>query len=178
METTALVPVGKKRTSKKPPRRTTKNRQTTKRDRAVADLVGLAGEIHVFRMLQRQYGTERIQASSWVSTNSLHCFPGNRSTVDDGKGYDFEFWIGRKRHLVEVKSTVADEPGFEMGQSEVRAAMEAARKTRDPYLVIRVSFALDETPTAEVLPNPFNPRHAAIFRFDGAGMRVRYKRKG
>ena len=138
------------------------------------DLLGLAGEIHAFRALQREYGSESLSAANWVSENSRYCFPNN--DCDDRVGYDFELTVGGKRLLVEVKATQDDSEVLNLGETEVRAALDAARHRRK-YILLRVSHALSATPRLEVLPNPYDPKSAKYYSFEEAGMRIRFHRQ-
>lgn len=55
--------------------------------KSMENLIGLSGEIHAFRMLQNTYGTSAVSPTSWISGNSVHVFPDNKT--DDGRGCDF-----------------------------------------------------------------------------------------
>lgn len=134
-------------------------------------LIGLVGEIIAYRMLQRRFG-ERITPSCWVSENSLHRFPGN--VVNDGLGYDFRIVDTRRIWHIEVKSSSGDDGGFELGSSEMRFAMEAAKQGKR-FQILHIREALSGTPSAHFLPNPFGAKGHGLFSFDEAGMRVRYK---
>lgn len=144
--------------------------------KAIDELVGLAGEIHVFRMLKRKYGEEALPASAWVSGNSLRVFPFNQA--DDTKGCDFAFTVKGRQFRVEVKASIGDDDGFTMGSSEIRLAMELGSKgkrRKEDFVLVHVKHALSDSPVAVVLPNPYDPKHAGTFIIDEADARVRYK---
>lgn len=144
--------------------------------KAVDELIGLAGEIFVFEMLQRQYGSDAVTASSWISSNSRYVFEDN--AVDDGAGCDFAFTARGRSYKVEVKSTSGDEPSFNLGSSEIALAMEMASKKRAPrerFVLIHVMKVLSPEPEAVVLPNPYDAKSSGIFRIDRADARVEYR---
>lgn len=73
----ALLPVKlpKSKDAKKNP--SPPNKKQPRQTKAVDELVGLAGEIFVYQMLQQRYGNDVISSSSWVSENSKYVFPHN-----------------------------------------------------------------------------------------------------
>ena len=177
-KTTILLPVkppkGKDH-EKNPPLPTKRQPRQTK---AVDELVGLAGEIFVFRMLQQRYGNEVVSSSSWVSENSKYVFPHNQA--DDSRGCDFAFTIKGKQHRVEVKSSSGDDDSFTLGSSEIALAMDIASKKRgrrELFMLIHVKNALSVSPHAVVLPNPYEPKYTGMFSIEKADARVRYKPK-
>lgn len=140
------------------------------------DLIGLAGEIHVYRALQAQYGNGVVGPANWVSSNSLFRFAGN--VADDGLGYDLQLTVERRRWLIEVKATASDSEMIEMGQSQVQTAMTCAHKRSTRYVIARVLNALSDQPKIEFLPNPYHPSSAPFYDFRNAGMRLTYRRSG
>jgi hypothetical protein len=158
------------------PKSPTKKRP--RQTKAVDELVGLAGEIFVYEMLQRTYGAEVVSSSSWISENSRYVFPHN--PVDDGKGCDFIFTVKGKPHRIEVKATSGDDEVFSLGSSEIVLAMELARKKRgrrDVFIIVHVLNALTDKPRAVVLPNPYETKYAGMFSIETADARVRYTPK-
>ncbi len=146
--------------------------------KAVDELVGLAGEIFVFKMLQLRYGSEVVSSSSWVSENSKFVFPHN--LADDRRGYDFTFSVRGKLHRIEVKSSSGDDESFTIGSSEIALAMSLATKKRgrrERFLLIHVKNALSAAPQAVILPNPYSPPSAGMFSIEEADARVRYRPK-
>jgi hypothetical protein len=141
-------------------------------------LVGLAGEIHAFRTLERRYGSEVVHAGCWRSRNSLRVFPENPATNED-LGYDMELTVEDGRTwLIEVKSTEGDKPFFIMGPTEVKAAKKAAGKAdRRSYVILRVTHALSNSPGIFLLPNPLDKRNKGKFIMDGLNMYVGFHRK-
>lgn len=146
--------------------------------KAVDELIGLAGEIFVFEMLQRQYGSDAVTSSSWVSSNSRYVFEDN--AVDDGAGCDFAFTAGGRSYKVEVKATSGEEQSFNLGSSEIALAVEIATKKRarrERFVLIHVMKVLSPEPEAVVLPNPYDAKSSGIFRIDRADARVEYRLK-
>ena len=163
-------------------RKETSNPKPTKppqrQPKAVDELIGLAGEIYVFEMLRQRYGKDVVTASSWISSNSRQVFADN--PCDDGAGCDFAFTAGGRSYKVEVKASAGDDPAFTLGSSEIALAMELAtrkRGRRDRFVLVHVRNALSTAPDAVVLPNPYSPDGADVYRIDQADARVRYREK-
>ncbi len=156
----------------RPPGTNRPQRQT----KAVDELVGLAGEIFVFRMLQHKYGSDVVSPSAWVSENSRRVFPHN--LADDTRGCDFSFTVKGKSLRVEVKSSSGDDDVFMLGSSEIRLAMALGtrgKRRREAFVLVHVKNALSEAPTALVLPNPYDERYSKQFSIEDADARVRYR---
>lgn len=114
--------------------------------------------------------------SAWVLENSKRVFPYNQA--DDGKGCDFAFAVSGKLLKIEVKSSVGDDESFKLGSSEIRLAMDLAtrgKRRREVFILVQVKHALSITPTAVVLPNPYDPKFAGMFIIEEADARVRYR---
>ncbi len=155
--------------SKKPQRQT----------KAVEELIGLAGEIHVFRILRQKYGEEAVPSSAWISENSRRVFPFNES--DDGKGCDFAFTAEGKQFRIEVKASAGEDETFTLGSSEIRLAMDIATKAkrrREIFVLVHVKNTLSDQPLAVVLPNPYDPKYTGMFSVEEADARVRYRARG
>jgi len=83
-------------------------------------------------------------------------------------------------YYIEVKLSVWTDESFTLGSSEIRLAMDMAKKPRcerngGVFLVLRVANALSEYPSFQVLPNPYDPRYQSFFVVEEADARVRYK---
>ncbi|MCI0150315.1 hypothetical protein KNO81_31070 [Paraburkholderia sediminicola] len=174
------VPLTRFELSKKGPNSKVPGTSTSlsaRRPKSVDELVGLAGEIFVFRLLQAQYGSDVVSASSWISDNSKYVFPTN--VRDDARGCDFSFSANGRLFRVEVKATTGAEETFTLGSSEIRLAMELGKKTRrnrERFVLVHVMQALSSSPIAVVLPNPYDGRYSDMFRIVEADARVRYER--
>lgn len=143
--------------------------------KALEALVGLTGEVHAFRMLQKTYGPLVVTPSSWVSENSLHVYPDNKAS--DALGYDFSVALPGRIYRIEVKSSIGEDQNFILGSSEISLALALARKTRrrrEAFLIMHVSNALSLTPSFRLLPNPYDSRYGSLFIIDDASARVRY----
>jgi hypothetical protein len=145
--------------------------------KAVDHLVGLAGEIFVYRLLQNKYGKDTVSTAAWVSGYSNKVYPGK--AVNDLMGCDFAFTFGGTQYRVEVKSSAGDDTSFKLGSSEIRLAMKLGAKVRrrkEVFLIVHVLNALSENPEPVVLRNPYDPRYADDFLIEEADARVRYRR--
>ncbi|PVY69419.1 histidine kinase/DNA gyrase B/HSP90-like ATPase [Cupriavidus alkaliphilus] len=157
---------------------TGKSTRTARLSKSMEALIGLAGEIHAFRLLRRQYGSEVVTDSSWKSENSLRTFPSNQ--VDDSLGYDISFTHKNVLYRVEVKATQGEDETFKLGSSEIRLASKLVRRGRrkkEVYLLVHVKNALSSNPTAVVLPNPYDPSFSGLFDTVEADARIRYRSK-
>ncbi len=153
-------------------------KRPTRQPKAVDELIGLAGEIFVYRMLQQTYGIDVISPSAWVSENSWRVYPLN--TADDKLGCDFAFTFKGRSYRIEVKSTAGDDEAFTLGSSEIRLAMDLGRpgkRRRATFLLVHVRQALSASPRAVILPNPYDPKFAGQFGIEEADARVRYRVK-
>lgn len=160
----------RKKGNKKP---TNKKKPKGRMSQAMKDLVGLAGEIHAFRALQKFYGVETVGPSSWISENSRHKYPEN--TTDDGYGCDFVIHKNGKTHYVEVKATQAEDEAFELGSSEVELAIDSANRRKKEFVILHVLDALSDSPQFRLLPNPYDRKYRDKYKFEEAGLRVRYE---
>lgn len=137
------------------------------------DLIGLAGEIHAYRVLQKTFGSTVINPSSWISSNSATIFPENKT--DDSFGCDFVFENGGKKYHVEVKATEDDDEAFELGSTEIRHAVEIVNMKKIKFVILHIIKALTATPDFRLLPNPYDSKSQKYYRIEEAGLRIRYK---
>jgi hypothetical protein len=162
----------KKRTTIKPRVRGPKPRLT----KSMEELIGLAAEIHAFRMLQRTYGTAVVHQLTWISRNSNYVFANNET--DDGRGCDFIIHYSGTTFYIEVKGSQGDDDTFKLGSSEIDLARELTakrRKHKEIFLVLHVTNALSEEPAFRLLPNPYDAKYQSMFMIEDADTRVRYK---
>ncbi|MET4317938.1 hypothetical protein [Bradyrhizobium sp. RT5a] len=146
--------------------------------KSMENLIGLTGEIHAYRMLQTVYGSSVVSASSWISENSLSVYPDNK--VSDSRGCDFEIVVLDRTFYIEVKSTEGDGDSFKMGSSEIRLALELAkrrRRAKETFLIMHISNVLTPTPSFRLLPNPYDERNSSLFTIEDADARIRYRPK-
>jgi hypothetical protein len=137
------------------------------------DLIGLCGEIHVYRALDKDYGPEVIGPSNWVSENSRYWFPENDG--NDNWGCDFAIHRDGKTHYIEVKATQGEDDSFELGSSEIELAVDMANRRKEEFGILHVMDALSERPRFRLLPNPYDKRYKGKYRFENAGLRIRYE---
>jgi hypothetical protein len=144
--------------------------------KSMENLIGLSGEIHAFRLLQKSYGASVVHSGTWVSGNSSFVYPDNK--VDDGRGCDFVILHEGKTFCIEVKASQGEDESFKLGSSEIRLAMDLAKKKRnrnDVFQILHVTNALSESPSFRLLPNPYDQRYQSYFDVEDADARVRYK---
>ncbi|MBI4706191.1 MAG: DUF3883 domain-containing protein [Deltaproteobacteria bacterium] len=137
-------------------------------------LVGLAGEMLALRLLGMHFGEAAVGPSALVSENSVAVFPDNAGRVDDTLGYDFKVVQGRTTWYIEVKTTLSDQEQFELGSSQIRAALRFADGRHELFRILHIRN-MASTPTARFLPNPYDRVHRGDFLIDEAGLRVRYR---
>jgi len=162
-----------KKRKKRSKRQTSSNKTKGRMSQAMKDLVGLAGEIHAFRALQKFYGTDAVGPGSWRSENSRHKYPENKT--DDGFGCDFIVHENGKIHYIEVKATQGENESFELGSTEVELAIEFANRRKKDFIILHVLNALTDAPIFRMLPNPYDRKHKSKYNFEEAGLRVRYE---
>lgn len=151
------------------------NKKLRRQTKEMDELIGLAGEIFVYRMLNLQYGSDVISPSSWVSENSKYRFPLNEA--NDSRGFDITFTHEKILYRVEVKATAGDDESFNLGSTEIKVAMELAstrKKQKEKFVLIHVKKALSINPEFSVLPNPYDPKYQGLFIIEEADARVRY----
>ena len=144
------------------------------------DLAGIVGEIHAYRFLRAEFGSDVVSRDAWVSENRLKVLPlvdGEPNNASDSHGYDFQFRHRRGKWHVEVKATIGDDPQFELGISEIKAATRLARERGGRWRILRVRNVLSERPEFDWLPNPFEEGFREHFRLHRGGMLVSYTPK-
>ena len=141
---------------------------------AMKNLVGLAGEIHAYRVLRNKYGSTIVNPSSWISENSTFKFPGN--SVSDAYGCDFKIKHKKKTYFIEVKATQGDEEVFELGLSEIRRAVEVANRRKEKFIIFHITDALSDSPEFRFLPNPYDKKYSKLYRFFEAGLKIKFEK--
>ena len=145
---------------------------------ALRDLAGIVGEIHAYRFLRTEFGSNIVTPDAWVSEIRLKVLPrveGEPDNTSDSHGFDFQFRHGRTKWHVEVKATTADDPQFELGISEINAANRLARPRSGRWRILRVRNVLSDRPEFDWLPNPFEKGFRKHFRLHRGGMLVSYR---
>ena len=147
-----------------------------------AEVVGIVGEMHAYRYLQKEFGGRSVRASAWVSESRLKVqlpMAGERDEISDGHGFDFRFTHQGIRWHVEVKATKGDDTSFDLGISEIEAATRIARRRGNTWRwrILRVGRSLSAEPVFDWLPNPFEEGFQKHYRLHRGGMAVSYARK-
>ena len=140
-------------------------------------VVGVVGEIHAYRYLQAQFGSEVVTPAAWVSENGLKVVReagAEKRDAKDSHGFDFRFASDGITWHFEAKATTDDDTSFSLPPSEIRAATRLANGRRDRWRILRVRRALTEKPEIDLLPNPFETGFSDLFRFSTSGLTVRY----
>ncbi len=143
---------------------------------AKKDMIGRLGELVVYHWLKELLPKQDIDAA-WVSKNGNDQL--GRSQGSDDLGFDFRVWYRKRTWQIEVKASVGDQQRFEMGETEVRAAREAARpRSKTRYVVVYVANPHDLANThIDVLPNPMSPEADDVLDILGEGVRFGFKRR-
>src|SRR5690606_26140031 len=132
------------------------------------------GELVVYNWLKSRLPKQNIDAA-WVSENS-EPFTGRKG--NDGVGYDFQVTFRNQIWQVEVKASLGDPCTFEMGESEVRAARNAARPRSGLRYAIAYVSNVGEPAQAnvELLPNPMSEEGETSILLLGEGIRYGFRR--
>lgn len=139
-----------------------------------AELIGQLGECAVYHWLRKILPKQDINAA-WQSTNGTQITGRNG---DDGLGYDFIVSYQKQKWQIEVKASLSDPQSFSMGETEVRAARDAARsRSGVQYRIAYVSNLSDTNATdIEMLPNPMTEEGGRVFQLRGQGIRYGFNR--
>jgi len=166
----------KEKTRKKagPSKKERRSKPKGRMSQAMKNLVGLAGEIHAYRVLRKKYGSIIVNPSSWISENSTFKFPGN--SVSDAYGCDFKIKHKKKTYFIEVKATQGDEEVFELGISEIRRAVEVANRRKEKFIIFHITDALSDSPEFRFLPNPYDKKYSKLYRIFNAGLKIQYQK--
>jgi|TARA_R110002124_G_scaffold287327_1_gene472909 hypothetical protein len=138
------------------------------------EFIGRLGEIVAYSWLKTILKGQDIDAA-WKSGNGgfITGRDGN-----DGLGYDFEVSYRKQTWRIEVKASLNDPKAFELGETEVAAAREAAKDRNGfQYKIAYVSYVADPSETRiEILPNPMTDDGASVLRLRGEGIRYSFER--
>ena len=139
-----------------------------------AELIGQLGECAVYHWLRKILPKQDID-NAWQSTNKTQI---TGCSGDDGLGYDFIVSYRKQKWQIEVKASLGDPQSFSMGETEVRAAREAARsRSGVQYRIAYVSNLSNTKPIdIEMLPNPMTEEGGRVFQLRGQGIRYGFKR--
>ncbi len=139
-----------------------------------AELVGGLGELTVYYWLRKKLPNQDLKAA-WQSKNGT-LITGRHG--DDGLGYDFIVSYRKQLWQIEVKASLGDPRSFAMGETEVRAAREAARaRSGVQYKIAYVSDLSNPNETdIEILPNPMTEEGSRVLELLGEGIRYGFIR--
>lgn len=132
----------------------TKEKRMTDVQRAA---VGYAGEVRALEWIRWKYRlSDEVARAAWVSR-----YRRTGLAIEDGHdtlGYDFEVTLGSGRRIqYEVKASTHDPQAFDLGSTEVAAALEAGSRRRGvaEYRILYVPFVTNPDKWRIVeLPNP------------------------
>ena len=143
---------------------------------AKKDMIGRLGELVVYHWLKERFEKQDIDAA-WVSNNGNEQL--GRSNGSDDLGFDFRVAYRRQTWQIEVKASVGDQQRFVLGETEVRAAREAARpRSNTRYVVVYVANPHDPANAhIDVLPNPMSLEADGVLNLLGEGARFGFKRR-
>jgi len=160
---------------RKPERKESKKsgKKSGRPSQAMKDLLGLAGEMLAYRALQKTFGADVVNPACWRSGNSRYKYPVNE--INDNLGCDFVITKDGRTYYIEVKATQSNDEAFELGSSEVELAIDKATRKKESFRILHVVNALSEAPYFRLLPNPYDSRFAKKYKFEGTGLRVRYR---
>ncbi len=177
-ESTRLVPPGRGPAPRHRPAPASPGRTSHLYSRPhLPGLVGIVGEMHAYRYLRSEFGSDIVTAAAWVSENGLEVLPlagGEKRDARDNHGFDFRFASDGITWRFEVKATTEDDTSFSLPPSEIRAATSLANRRRDRWRILRIRHALSDTPEIDLLPNPFETGFSDLFRLSSGGLNVRY----
>ena len=171
---TELAPVEKSAADKSQKTQRKTSNPTIRVPQSKKDMIGRLGELVVYHWLRERLPNQDID-KAWVSKNGTAQTgrPGS-----DEHGYDFEVEYRKQTWQIEVKASLGDQQRFEMGETEVRAAREAARpRSKTRYVVVYVANPHDPKNTViDVLPNPMSAEADGVLDLLGEGVRFGFKR--
>lgn len=141
--------------------RSSRKRTPKTREKRMTDVqraaVGYAGEVRALEWIRWKYRlSEDVARAAWVSR-----YRRTGLAIEDGQdtlGYDFEVTLGSGRRIqYEVKASTHDPQAFDLGSTEVAAALEAGSRRRGvaEYRILYVPFVTNSDKWRIVeLPNP------------------------
>lgn len=74
-----------------------------------------------------------------------------------------------------MKATQTEDEAFELGSSEVKLAIDSANSRKKEFVILHVLDALSDSPQFRFLPNPYDRKYKDKYKFEEAGLRVRYE---
>jgi hypothetical protein len=129
--------------------------------------VGLIGELCAREWIRIKHGIE-VDESIWVSSyRDLVLSTGGGNNL---LGYDFAVASKSRTYYYEVKASMGDPRRFEMGPTEIGAALKYKLDREHRYRILYIAYATDPARTqATLLPNPFSAAGEDKLRAAGRG---------
>ena len=139
------------------------------------DMVGQLSKLVVYHWLKERLPTQDID-NAWVSENGFRQLGKQGS---DSEGFDFKVEYRKQTWQIEVKASLGDHRRFEMGETEVRAARDAAKpRSTIRYCIVYVADPHDPPNTRiDVLPNPMSEEADGMLDLLGEGVRFGFNRR-
>jgi len=159
---------------RRPPRRS-RGEPGANVPQAKKDMIGRLGELVVYHWLKDRFPNQDIDAA-WISEIGDHQL-GRRDGSDD-EGFDFRVDYNRQTWQLEVKSSMGDQQIFKMGETQVRAARDAARgRSKVRYAIVYVADPHEPSRCRiDVLPNPMSEEADGVLELLGEGVRFGFRR--
>jgi hypothetical protein len=138
--------------------------------------IGFIGERWAFEWIKafhKKQHNRQLEDNCWVS-GYRNLVLGGASGRDD-LGYDFEVQLSSTTYYYEVKASSGDPSYFELGPTEIGAALRYKADGNNKYRVLYVANAMDpKNVQVTVLQNPFSKDGEKKFRAVGRGS-VKYQ---
>lgn len=138
--------------------------------------IGFVGERWAFEWIKafhkKRHGLE-LDENCWVSCNRNIVFGGTAGR--DDLGYDFTVQLSSTTYYYEVKASMGNPKFFEMGPTEIGAALRYKADRDKRYRILYVAYATDpQRVAATILLNPFSRQGQKKLRAIGKGS-VKYE---
>jgi len=138
--------------------------------------VGFVGERLAFEWIKAFHQKKHnlhLDDNCWVSGNRNIVFGGTSGR--DNLGYDFVVQLSSTTYYYEVKASIGNPKFFEMGPTEIGAALRYKADRDNRYRILYVAFATDpQRAAATILQNPFSREGQKKLRAIGRGS-VKYE---
>ncbi len=140
------------------------------------EAVGFIGERWAFEWIKtfhQKRHSKQLDDNCWVSGYRNIVLGG--TTGRDDLGYDFEVQLSSTTYYYEVKASTGNPLFFEMGPTEIGAALRYKADGDNKYRILYIAYATDpQRVEATILLNPFSKEGEKKFRAVGRGS-VKYE---
>lgn len=138
--------------------------------------VGFIGERWAFEWIKafhQEQHNKQLDDNCWVSSYRNIVLGG--TTGRDDLGYDFEVRLSSTTYYYEVKASTGNPSFFEMGPTEIGAALKYKADRDNKYRILYIAYATDpQRVEATILLNPFSRKGGKKLRAVGRGS-VKYE---